>query len=241
MGLSEKDRDDARDVLKRGWLSIDQVTSIKDAIEKTGMSFREAATAKGLLSTSQVEQIGHPTKRLVKPEPAKTSSLYPFLLLTSISMIIAGGIYLYTWVDRRERLQAQETRNQRREADTLAQTSASRMAADFRRKKEEQRNRLAEEAREEIKKGEDLLKKSPKAVENPHFKKAANLYSQALGIFEDGKLLGERAHTYELWGAIPEAIADLEKATTLSPEKEEAFRKQIRILQEKLPKGSRNR
>ncbi len=239
MALSEKDRDDAREVLKRGWLSIDQVTLVKEAMEKTGMGFREAVGAKGFLSASQVEQLGQPTRPRLKPEPEATSSLYPFLLLTSISMIIAGGIYLYTWVDRRDRLQEKETRDQRREADSLAQTSASRMAATYRKKKEIQRNRLAGEAREEINKAKAFQAKDPNVLENPHYRKAATLYTQALEIFPDALLLEERANAYEMWGAIPEAISDITRAASLAPEKAEYYQERRKNLEKKLPLGTR--
>ncbi len=239
MALSEKDRNDAREVLKRGWLSIDQVTSVKEAMEKTGMSFREAVGAKSLLTSSQVDQLGQPTRRIPTPEPEATSSLYPFLLLTSISMIIAGGIYLYTWVDRRDRLQENATRDQRREADSLAQTSASRIAEAYQKKRAIQRNRLADKAREEINQAKAFQATDPDAPENPHYRKAATLYTQALEIFPDALLLEERANAYEMWGAIPEAISDLTKAASLVPEKAGYYQERMKNLEKKLPEGPR--
>ena len=233
MTLSEKDRNEAREVLTRKWLTIDQVTIVKEAMEKTGMSFREAVLAKGILTPSQLQQLGRrpPPKETQK----KTSSLYPILLLTTVSMIIGGGIYLYTWYDSREKTQRRETRDQRRKAILLGQKSANRTAGTLRREKIDRRMYFTGQARKALVEAKNLQKIDPKARVQAPMEVAIKNYTRALLIIEDTKLLEERAQAYEFWGAIPQAIADLEQAAIISPKKTDHYRDRISTLRQKLP------
>ena len=237
MPLTDKDREIAREVLSRRWLTIDQVTAVKEAVEKTGMSFQEAAQAKGFLSPARVSQIGQ--KPAAKTLAAKPSSFYPFLLLTTISMILAGGVYLYAWYEKRENRRETAVRDQRREADRSVQASTNQIKNNFRMEKEQRREKFAKRARASLEKAGGLREKHQKVLVDGLIENAIELYTRALLIFLDPKLLEERANAYQLRGSFPEAIADLHHAARISPKKADYYRKRATVIEKKLPPGIR--
>lgn len=238
MPLTDKDREDARDVLKRGWLTIEQVTSTREAVGRTGMNFREAALAKGFLNPSQAEQLEKSASPGIVVRSGKPSTFYPVLLMTTLSMIIAGGIYLYAWYEARQAQHERETRNERREGDRKAQTSAYRLTIEFQRGREERRLHLVERARKAFAGAGTLRKKNPEAFEI-EIRKTIGWYNQAIHISPDAGILDERARAHELWGAWPEAIADLERSAKLNPDAADEYGKRITALKLRLPAGDR--
>lgn len=219
-GMTEDDRRHAREVLERKWLTIEEVTTVREAVEKTGVPFLEAARAKGLLTVDRVREMTQPPAPPPPPKaaPRRMPPLYAGILIVAALILIGSDIYFRVKDSAADRRLQQEEARIRQQADQEAILQAEKVRAEAAREEREKANRIRAEANALRVYARDKLRENPHSPVEQDLKEATNLYSLYLAIFpDDVDVLIQRAEVHELRRAREDAVKDLQRARDLDP------------------------
>jgi len=222
--MTEQDKAVARRAIEEKKLTIEQVETIRAEVDRTGRSFQEVATSRGLL------------KPAAPPPPAPRATPVPMLYqaLLAASVLIFSGLLIATLSRMRERT--------RKDDDLAIETEknnadSERKAGDARRGYNQALVTAREsEATQQLAKARDAMARVDKMLGSgtlpPELTVALNeafvAYNHYLRVFpDDAVVCVERARTHEMRRNYDLAIADLEHAITLQPNLEPALRDRI--------------
>jgi tetratricopeptide (TPR) repeat protein len=226
--MNEEDKAFARRAIEEKKLTIEQVESIRGEVDRTGRSFQDVATARGLLKPAAPPVPAPPPPRRSKPVPI----LYQALL--AASFLIFAGLLLMTVVKMRERTRKDDDlaiQSEKNNADS------DRKAADARRgynqslvaAKESDAVQQLAKARAAMTRVDAIMSSGTLPPElTVALNEAFVAYNAYLRVFpNDAAVCVERARTHEMRRNYDLAIADWEHAVTLQPNLEPALRDRI--------------
>lgn len=226
--MTEDDRRHAREVLERKWLSIEEVTSVREAVEKTGMPFLEAARAKGLLTTDRVRELTQPAAIATAPPPPPAPKrparkpgipiLYATIMILAAAVIIGSDIYFRIQDRKHDRLLQQQEAEMRQKADQEAALQQERIRAAAVKEERDKADRVRREGYALLLHIREVRRQNPREDLRVDLKEATTLYSLYLTVFpNDVEALVERAEIHGYRGAREDAVQDLRRAKELDP------------------------
>ena len=217
--MTDQDKAVARRAIEEKKLTIEQVETIRAEVDRTGRSFLDVATARGLLRA---------------PAPRATSVPILYQALLAGSVLIFSGLLIATLSRMRERT---------RKDDDLAIESEKNNAASDRKAAEARRGynqslvaAKESEATQQLAKARDAMARVEKMLGSgtlpPELTVALNeafvAYNMYLRVFpDDAVVCVERARTHEMRRNYDLAIVDLEHAISVQPNLEPALRDRI--------------
>ncbi len=226
--MSPADRNHARIALHRGWLTIEQVTRCKEAVEATGDSFLKVAVALRHLTSERARGLAPPT-----PSPRRGLPLpYALLLLAATLLLLGSQVFFAVRAGRESRRLERERVEARTRADEDARRKEGETANLLEKRKREDAENHWLQGRALLLRAEELILQDPKASAETILDEATRRYSLYLLVYpDDGLVLGERARVHELRHAYPDALRDLQAAIRADPSRAEAFLHRIRELE----------
>jgi len=232
--VNEQDKVLARRALEKKRLSIHQVEQILAEAARTGRSFREIALGRGLLSAPDFQ-----------PPPPKQVPL-PYLILLGVSLTIFSVLLVTSTLRLRERSQRDDDLAVEQSKNM---TEAEKKSAEARRgyqrsiveAREARARQALAKARDAMARADDRLKTAPSSPDLPLALNEAFVgYNGYLDVLpDDADVRIERSRTHILRRNYDLAIADLDRAAELKPDRAPALRDQIaqlRLLLARTPK-----
>jgi tetratricopeptide (TPR) repeat protein len=238
--MKDEDKAVARRAIEEKKLTIEQVAEIRAEVDRTGRSFQDVATSRGLLGSPKPPPPPKPVAALpVAPKAprgllgqGRFTPLYSALL--AASFLIFSGLLIMTVVKMRERT----VKDQDLALETEKNNSDSdRKAADARRGYNQSLVAAREtDAVQQLAKARAAMARVEKILNSgtlpPELTVALNEafvgYNAYLRVFpDDAAVCIERAKTHEMRRNYDLAIADLEHAISLQPALEPALRDRI--------------
>lgn len=230
--MSPADRTHARIALDRGWLTIEQVTRCKEAVEATGDSFVKVAVALRLLAPERSRELTPP------PPPPPRHGLplpYAVLLLVAAILLLGSQIYFAIRSGRESRRLDREMVDARTRADEDARRTERDTEALLEKRKRDDAQTHLLQGRALLLRAEEQVQQDPKANLESVLDEATRRYSLYLLVYpEDAPVLVERARVHELRHAYPDALRDLQSATRADPSQATALLPRIRDLEAKV-------
>jgi len=226
--MNDQDKAFARRAIEEKKLTIEQVEVIRAEVDRTGRSFQEVATARGLLKAPAPKAPPPPAAPRTPPIPM----LYQALLAASV--VIFAGLLFATVTRMRERTRKDDDlaiESEKNNADS------DRKAGDARRgynqslvaAKESDAVQQLARARAAMTRVDAMMSSGTLPPElTIALNEAFVAYNAYLRVFpNDAAVCVERARTHEMRRNYDLAIADWEHAVTLQPNLEPALRDRI--------------
>jgi len=254
--MNEQDKAAARRALEQQRLTIEQVQELRAEVDRTGRSFEDVARARGLLLAPPAPAaVLPPAPSPVARPPAPPPSRPPFrmeprqmvllgvaaaVLIALIVSAVAGFNQILQHTAHDEELAVESSKNM-----TEAERQSSEAIVGYKRSLVQRREAVASQslakAREAMARTDALLKAG---TASPDLAQALNEafvgYNAYLDVLpDDADVRIERARTHQLRRNFDLAIADLERAAELKPDRAPALRDQVaqlRLLLARTPK-----
>ena len=226
------DKAAAREALERKQLTIEQVEEIRAEVDRTGRSFRDVASAKGLLT--RPKPAPSPVQQAIAALVKSTRMSPLYLGLLAASFLIFAGLLLASLFKLQER--------SRKDEELVLETvqsnrDAERKSAEARRgytmgvlsERETQARENLAKARAAMARVEAILQSGTLPSElTLHLNDAFVGFNMYLSVNpDDAVVCVERARTHEMRRNYDLAIADLEHAISVQPALEPALRDRI--------------
>lgn len=257
--MNEQDKAAARRALEQQLLSIEEVQDIRAEVDRTGRSFEDVARSRGHVLTPPAPApaaVAPPTPAPVAQPPAPPPPKRPpfrmeprqmallcaaaVVLIALIISAVAGFNQILEHTAHDQELAVESSRNM-----TEAERQSSQALAGYNRSRVQRREAAAAQslakAREAMVRADALLQGG---AASPDLTLALNEafvgYNAYLDVLpDDADVRIERARTHQLRRNFDLAIADLERAAELKPDRAPALRDQVaqlRLLLARNPK-----
>jgi len=256
--MNEQDKAAARRALEQHRLTIEQVQEIRAEVDRTGRPFEDVARARGLLPPAPAPApaavvaaapatvvrplVPPPPRPAFRREPRQMALLgaAALVLIALIASAVAGFNQILERTAHDEELAVESSRNR-----TEAERQYSEAVVGYQRSLIQRRESAAAQslakAREAMARVDALLKGGAASPDLPQALNEAFVgYNAYLDVLpDDVDVRIERARTHQLRRNFDLAIADLERAAELRPDRAPALRDrvaQLRLLLARTPK-----
>lgn len=260
--MNEQDKAVARKALEEKRLTIEQVEDVRAEVDRSGRSFEEVASSRGFLRAPKPAPPPAPPPARTAPAPVSPrrslledaledllpSSRFPrlYAILLTASFVIFAGLLVMTVSKMRENSsQEQDLAVEQSKNLTEADRKSAEAMRGYQRSVIETREASARQAlakaREAMARVDERLKTAPTSPDltlslNDAFV-GYNAYLEVLP--DDADVRIERARTHQLRRNYDLAIADLERAAELVPDRAPGLKDriiQLRLLLARTPK-----